>query len=132
MCGSETLATLVSSTSMNVASMTVPAIIHGLMSVLCLAKAGVIALLPCEDGGVHVHAWAQHKALRQRVKRNFHGNSLHYFDVIPSGVLWRQKAEARSGRTGDGIHAAGEVPAIHVDMDLRSLAHASVFQLGLF
>ena len=32
MCGSATLATLVSSTSMKVASMTVAAMIHGLMS----------------------------------------------------------------------------------------------------
>src|SRR5204863_7389202 len=33
MCGSATLATLVSSTSMNVASMTVPAMNHGLIAV---------------------------------------------------------------------------------------------------
>src|ERR1700754_1834143 len=46
MCGSATLATLVSSTSMNVASITVPAITHGLISRDPCANEDSIFVLP--------------------------------------------------------------------------------------
>jgi hypothetical protein len=42
MCGSDTFATLVSSTSMNVASITVNAISHGLVSAAARTRGGVL------------------------------------------------------------------------------------------
>src|SRR5436190_20815290 len=90
MCGSETFATLVSNTSMNVASITVAAMTHGLTSVLGLASEGLIAALIREARGAHVHPGAEHVAWGQRIECDLHRNALHDFDVVSRSILRRQ------------------------------------------
>src|SRR5271167_5154171 len=94
MCGSATLAMLVSSTSMNVASVTVNAMIHG----LCFGAQG----RACAGGGaasntcsliepswLELHRGRYRHALPQqvvavlaRIEGDSDGNPLHHFDVI--------------------------------------------------
>src|SRR5690348_6386205 len=67
MCGSDTLATLVSKTSMNVASITVAAISHGFTSAIGLAYSAVVAISywvrasakgkPAESGASVASSW---------------------------------------------------------------------------
>src|SRR5271168_426327 len=75
-CGSATLATLVSSTSMKVASMTTPAITQGLMagcSGAAISKTCGCMLLLDIDGGFHVHPGAQNIiAARNRIQDDLH------------------------------------------------------------
>src|SRR5580700_4067927 len=87
--GRETLATLVSSTSMKVASITVAAINHGFMSAFGLAKEGVIAPLPQEDGDVDVHAGPKHVACGKWIERDLHGNPLYHLDIVAGSVFGR-------------------------------------------
>src|SRR5882762_6339635 len=98
MWGSATLATLVSSTSMKVANITTPAIIHGLTAGFSRGKDSTmfarIAYLRCslcENCGARIHAWTQNAVTsRNRVQRDFHGNALHHLHVISSRVFGRQ------------------------------------------
>ena len=130
MCGSETFAIEVSSTSMNVAKVTVIAITQGLTvpsgllslaKILCLiarvldpASCTYISYvrLPCslslfprlvrEHRRVHVHPWPQHRLFwRDGIQHNLHRNTLHYFDVIPSSIFRGQQAQHRTRRAGD-------------------------------
>src|SRR5215470_1857499 len=109
MCGSDTFAIEVSSTSMNVARVTVSAITQGLIvpsgilsldRILCLiafASSLWLFLAPYtfyydrlapllysrlvrDHGRVHVHSRAQHGLLRwNRIENNLHGNPLDDF-----------------------------------------------------
>src|SRR5580658_6935257 len=98
MCGSATLATLVSSTSMKVASITVPAITQGLMSGRAGLSAGVRSSttsvcravgivqfrreLLGENGGFDIHSRAQHLiASGDGIEHDLHWNSLDDFDI---------------------------------------------------
>src|SRR5579862_1080414 len=140
MCGRATLATLVSSTSMNVASMTVPAITHGFMSersrtpsVKTCDVMRVPSALLGVDGGVDVHAWAQgFVAARNRIEHDLDWDSLHYFHVVPGGVLRRQQAHARTGSAGDGIHVTREFLVAQIGFHLGALAGVHLGQLRLF
>ena len=104
---------------MNVASVTVIAITQGLMfpsGVRNLAKilfriAAILVLAPTryyapafhfippalplivslrDDRRVHIHPWPQNRFLRRnRIEHDFHGNALHYLDVIAGGIFRR-------------------------------------------
>src|SRR5580704_15093130 len=122
MCGSATLATLVSSTSMNVASITVPAMIHGLIAGLMAPGAGMrssttsvcrtvgiarspVGVLLGENGRFDVHSRTQHLiATGNRIEHDLHGNPLNNFDVIAGGVFRRQQAHAGARRRSQRIH----------------------------
>src|ERR1700729_676628 len=101
MCGSATLATLVSSTSMKVASITVPAITQGFISGRAGLPAGVRSSttsvcralvisrsqreLLGENGRVDIHSWTQHLiAAGNGIEHDLHRNSLDHFDVVAS------------------------------------------------
>src|ERR1700722_19082962 len=104
MCGSETLAMEESSTSINVAMVTVSATAQGLCEGFqsrCV-PAGVM-LTP--DAYVRLHGHSRTQAI-QTVLIGFetHANrdALHHLDVVPGGVFRRQDA-------GNGARAAADV-----------------------
>src|SRR6516164_940363 len=158
MCGSATLAMEVSSTSMNVASVTVSAITQGLIvpsgilsldKILCLiAFAGsfcaayvstydrlapsLYSRLVRDHRRVHVHSRAQHGLLRgNRVENNLHGNPLHDFYEVASRIFWRQQAQHRARGPGDRVHVAAEGLAIGIHFHFRLLPRLHVLQLCL-
>src|SRR5689334_22297899 len=104
MCGKETFATLVSSTSMKVASITVIAITQGLMSLRVATDRSLLR----QYGGVDVHAGAEHGvAAGNRIEHDLYRDALHHFDEIACGILGWQQAEARTGGARDRIDPAG-------------------------
>src|SRR5580658_8134148 len=95
MYGRATFAIDVSSSSMNVASVTVTAMNHGLMDGFPLDTAAL---------STHVHCWLdRHSGPQQvlfvliRVEPDSHGESLHYLDEVSGRVLWWEQAEQRTG-----------------------------------
>src|SRR5579872_7078260 len=117
MCGSDTLTTVVSSTSIKVLSITAMAMIQRLtcgcsdFSAIAIAssrylranfrgtarpsqpKNMVLSLLFCNDCGLDGHANAQQMiGILARIKQNLHRNALHNFDVISGGIFRRQQA----------------------------------------
>ena len=65
------------------------------------------------------------------LKLDAHRQSLHHFDEVARGVLWRQQRQRRAGahrKTGDpaGKYAP---PAVHVDIEVHRLADAQIPQL---
>src|SRR5213594_317412 len=113
MCGSATFAMDVSSTSMNVASVTVMALTQGLTvpsGIRSLAR--ILFRIALETPAptvstydrcnpylysglirnhrrVHIHPRAQNRLLRRnRVQHDLHRNPLHHFHVIPRRVFW--------------------------------------------
>src|SRR6266702_2938910 len=95
MCGSATLAMAVSSTSMNVASVTVNATSQG----LCRGLQGVLTPGSLLHADRHDHRLtrAQGQALGHAVQRDAHRDPLGDLDVVAGGVLGRQQREARAG-----------------------------------
>src|ERR1700682_1644832 len=99
MWGSATFATLVSSTSMKVASITTPAIIHGLMAGFSRGKVSItFACIASpgrsfgEDRGARVHSRTQNGvASRNSIQHDLHRNALHDLHIISSGVFRRQQ-----------------------------------------
>ena len=103
MCGSDTLTTVVSSTSMKVANITAIATIQGL-TFPCSVTGHVLLSLPCHvstsyNGRRHGHAGTQDVlVVLPRVEKDLHGHALDDLDVVAGGVVRRQQAEARAGR----------------------------------
>src|ERR1700723_199099 len=137
MWGSATLATLVSSTSMNVARVTVSAMIQGLMTgrgrqAESLGMAAAPNLLHF-DLGVDGHAQAQLMiAVLAFFEDELHRDALHYFYVISRGVFGRQQAGARAAGTGDAVHVGFVGAAVGVHFNFRGLAGPHVLQLRFF
>src|SRR5437764_1488573 len=104
MCGSATFATEVSSTSMNVASITVHAMIQGFTAGGASARVGdngpaVVAMeLLGEDGRVHVHARRDEGILRQIIEHDPHWDALDNFHEIACRILGRKQAHSRPSR----------------------------------
>src|ERR1051326_1145439 len=158
MCGSETLTTVVSSTSMKVANITETAINHGL-TCLCSVIADRVAGVACAGGRpyvnlrasftsrlapspgpepllrihrrVHRHPWPQQMlGILPLLEDDLHRHALHDFHEVPGSVLRRQQAEARARRAGDRIHLAVEIAAAErVHVHARALAGTHVLQL---
>src|SRR5271167_3207102 len=142
MWGSATLAMEVSSTSMNVASVTVTAITQGLIEpsgilsfalILSSIAFGVALLLVRNYRRVYVHPRTKHRDVwRNRIENDFYRDALHHFHVIARGVFRRQKAQDRSGGTGNGIEVARKRFAVGVHFDVRLLTGLHVLELRFF
>src|SRR6266581_6150051 len=156
MCGSATFAMDVSSTSMNVASVTVTAITQGLIvpsgilsfarilfrialesrpvvSTYCPPAPYLYSGLIRDHRGVHVHSRPQNRLLRRnRVQHDLHGNPLHHFHVIPGRVFRRQQAQHRARRSRDRVHVPAERLPVRIHFHFRFLSRPHVLQLRFF
>src|SRR5262245_2451981 len=133
MCGSDTFTTVVSSTSMKVASITATATIHGLAGVLIRDCYGGPLPSASVDGGRHRHARPQ-QVIRvlAGVEHDLHRHPLDHLDEVAAGVLGRQQAEARPRGRGDAFHLALEgLPAVGVDLDVGHLPYPHAVDLRL-
>src|ERR1017187_11009632 len=83
-----------------------------------------------EDGGVHVHAGAQHQAVGL-VYQDLHRNALHHLDEVSGGVLRGKQTQAAAGGAGDGINMARDPTSVHVHCDLGPLSGMDIGQLRL-
>src|SRR5215213_10268011 len=93
MCGSDTLTTVVSSTSMKVANITAMATIHGLTCLWSEDMVGELRLLRIYRRRDR-HARPQQALLMlTRVEHDLHGHALHDLDEVAGRVLRRQQAE---------------------------------------
>src|SRR5580658_10518197 len=95
MYGRATFAIEVSRSSMNVASVTVTAMNHGLMDGFPFDTTALSA---------HIHRWLNRHARPQHVlfvlilvEPDSHGESLHYLDVVSGCILGREQAEQWAG-----------------------------------
>src|SRR5271156_6498479 len=136
-CGSATLATLVSRTSMNVARVTVSAMIHGLITGRGRqAESSGMAAAPNLfhfDFGFDGHAEAQVViAVLSFIENDFHGDALDNFHVISGGIFRWQQAGARAAGAGDAVHVTLIRAAVGVHFNFGGLIGAHVFQLGFF
>ena len=126
MCGSATLAMEVSSTSMNVASVTVSAMIQGLTADARRRRRSMVAvaaLISNPDLGLDRHAGTQLVILVcTGFEDDLHRNALHDFHVVAGGVFRRQQAEARAAGAGDAVDLAVVGSAVGVDVDGDALA----------
>src|SRR5256885_8999480 len=141
-CGSATFAMDVSSTSMNVASVTVTAITQGL-----IVPSGILSLVrilsriasnlwPCavstyyrsnpypystlirNHRRIHVHPRPQDGLLRRnRVQHDLHGDPLHDFHVISRRVLRRQQAQHGTRCPRNRIHSSAESLSVRIHLD---------------
>src|SRR3954469_14147476 len=103
MCGSDTLTTVVSSTSMKVANITDTAMSHGL---ICFTGADISLRV---HRGNDRHPGAQ-LAIRilPGVEHDLHRDALNDFDEIAGRIFRRQQAEARAGCGRDALHVSVE------------------------
>src|ERR1700692_1852235 len=130
----------VSSTSMNVASVTVSAITQGLIDpsgirnfemslfFMALAISRSVSMTTFSDAlfrdhrGVHVHSRPQNRyILRDRIENDLYGNALHNLHVVAGGVFRRQQAQHRARCAGDGIDMAAKCAAVGIDLYFRFL-----------
>src|SRR5262245_58995896 len=132
MCGSDTLTTVVSRTSMKVANITEMAMIHGLTVFIADWRSWIVdweVLFPKStiqyskssriDSRDDRHAGAE-MAVRilTGVEHDLHRNALHDLHEIPGGVFRRQQAEARAGGRRDAVHVAVEgLASVRVHLD---------------
>src|SRR3954465_5590582 len=92
-CGSETLTTVVSSTSMNVANITAMATIHGLIwrGSPDMEWVGLF----CEHRGCDRKTRPELVfRISTALEHQFHGNALHHFHEIAGGIFGRQQTES--------------------------------------
>ena len=136
MCGSATLAMLVSSTSMNVASVTVSAMIQGLTA----GRQCLVRIPSCGRGahftstfGFDRHSRAQQMVIvRAWIQHDLHGQTLHNLHVVAGRILRRKQAESRAARAGDTVHLPFVFSAVGVHRNLNRLPRAHVPQLSFF
>ena len=113
MCGSDTLTTVVSSTSMKVANITEIAMSQGLIdergSMIREITSSIILyfLVFRIHRRRHRHARPQQMlGILTRVEHDLHGHALHDLHEVAGRVFRRQQAEARAGRAGDAVDLA--------------------------
>src|SRR5215468_9406988 len=140
MCGSDTLTTLVSSTSMKVASITEMAMIHGLMFGCSSAMASKPSALVSPSPYLsRKDRWFSGESRPQQplgiligIQHDLDRHALHHLDEVPSRVFRRQQREPGAGGAGDAVDFAGEfLAADRVDLHGRPLARTHVLQLRL-
>src|SRR2546428_11455569 len=137
---------LVSRISMNVARVTVTAIIHGLTSpfsfrifdstllmlMLRTSPGRLSARSPDHDGRVDVHPGPQYRFLRRDgVQHDLLGDLLHHFYEDARSVFGRQQAQPRASGAGDGVQAAGKSLGVRVHLDFSFLPWPHFGQLCL-
>src|ERR1700733_224767 len=111
---------------MNVASVTVTAMNHGLMAGFPFDTAALSAHLHCWLDG---HSRPQHVFfVLILVEPNSHGKSLHYLDVVSGRVLGREQAEQRTGGAWKALNRPLVIASESIDPDGYSLAGAHVFE----
>src|SRR6266852_9864979 len=118
MCGRDTLAMLVSSTSMNVARVTASAMIQGLTA----GRGGrshprsVPRCSSHPDLGLDRHTRPENMLFGlSRVKGDLDRDPLHYFDVVTRGIFRRKQAKQRAAGTSDALHVAVVFLAVGID-----------------
>src|SRR6266508_1154389 len=125
MCGSATLAMAVSSTSMNVARVTVNATAHGLWRGLQLAWSSgpaTEASLPDVDRDVGGLSCAQRHPGGHAVERDAHRDALSDLHEVAGGVVGGKEREARAGPAGQALHLSTKRPPVGVHLDVGPLA----------
>ena len=124
MCGSDTLTTVVSSTTMKVPSITddrrratggrgrcrSPLAVPSCDVVSVHQRVNTVAVTDMPGRSRCSGSWPG-------VEHDLHRDALHDLHVVAGGVLRRQQAEARAGRGGDAVDLAGELAAVGVDVD---------------
>src|SRR5260370_16407407 len=140
MCGSETLTTVLSSTSMNVLVITVIATIQGLTSGMLLfvfsGLIGVIVLCPLlfvrQYRGHDRHCRPQDMLrVLSLFKANLYRDPLHDLHIIAGGIFRRKQTGLRCSGSAEAIHVPVVVPVVGIYMDRHRLAHAHVLNLVL-
>src|SRR5260370_25279844 len=140
MCGSETLTTVLSSTSMNVLVITVIATIQGLTSGMLLfvfsGLIGVIVLCPLlfvrQYRGHDRHCRPQDMLrVLSLFKANLYRDPLHDLHIIAGGIFRRKQTGLRCSGSAEAIHVPVVVPVVGIYMDRHRLAHAHVLHLVL-
>src|ERR1700685_861323 len=135
----------VSSTSMNVARVTVRAMIQGLTAGRqasawsSVAEAELIYEDSCRnsltdpDFGFHRHAGAEFVVfISSRLEHNLDRNALHHFHVVASGIFGRQQAEAGAAGAGDAIDFTLVIASGRIYFDVDFLTDFHLTQLRLF
>src|SRR5579862_4673522 len=130
MYGRATFAIDVSRSSMNVASVTVTAMNHGLMDGFPFDTA---ALSTHVDRGLDRHSRPQQVLfVLILIEPDSHGESLHYLDVVSGGVLGREQAEQRTGGAGKALDLSLVVSSESVYSDRYGFTRAHVSELRFF
>src|SRR6266404_5485354 len=151
MCGNATFAIEVSSTSINVASVTVTAITQGLIEpsgirnfdrnlsfTLRLEILSSLAGFLCvksrssvrERCRHHVHSRSQNRLLwRNRIENDFYRHALYDLHVISRGVFRRQQTQHRASRSSDRINMTRKSLAVSVHFHFHLLARLHRAQL---
>src|SRR5439155_14094788 len=139
MCGSATLAMLVSSTSMNAAIATTMAISQGLNRGFQGASTmGAVSATSAIDSldvdlGFDRHSRTQSViVVLAGVQIDAHRNALNHLHIIPRGVLRRQQAESGPAGAADCLQFAGVFSTEGVDAELDALAGFHAAELSLF
>src|SRR5256885_4437313 len=115
MCGSATLAIVVSSTCSSTAIITPMVTISRCpVGSGCVATSGALAislLLVVEaDRGGHRKA-GDHRLRRRAIEGDPHRHALRHLDPVPIGVLRREQRELAAGAHADALHVAVEFHA---------------------
>src|SRR5262249_41264060 len=128
MCGSDTLTTVESSTTMNVLAITADATIHG------LTRGGAAARVAIVLPGVHGHDGG-HARAHLEIWGSLAGNgdldrhALDDLDEVAAGVFRRQQAELGARGRRDALDAALDVAVVRVDFHGRALSGLDVPEL---
>src|SRR5580704_2218566 len=130
MYGRATFAIDVSRSSMNVASVTVTAMNHGLMDGFPFDTAALSTHVDC---GLDRHSRPQQVLfVLILIEPDSHGESLHYLDVVPGRVLGRKQAEQWAGGAWKTLNPSLVVTPESVHPDGYGLSGAHVFELRFF
>src|SRR5262249_14035249 len=113
MCGSDTLTTVGSSTSMNVANITDVAMRQGLMCrCSVMTELGLSPISSCIHLRNDRHARPQQVIrILTGIQHDLHWHALHDLHEVAGRVLGRQQTEAGAGGAGDAVHLALEFAA---------------------
>src|SRR6202034_1218176 len=105
-----------SSTSMNVASVTVRAIIQGVTGGRWYVSDAMDSLRSLHvNFGFHGHSQPQRKVfVLSRLQDNFYRYALNDFDIVTGGVLGRQQAQACATGIGKTIDVSVVASAVSV------------------
>ena len=125
MCGTETLAMVVSSTTMKLASARqTPAIssagpVSGTGTSACGRAGPACAHRPARVSTSRVHRQAHAQRVRLQlggIQLDAHGQALHHLDPVARGVLGGDQGEGRAGAAREAGHPAVELHALAVEV----------------
>src|SRR5262245_42181900 len=113
MCGSDTLTTVVSRTSRNVANITETATIHGFTcGTSAIVAGGWDSIEASGSADASQYRYFSRHAAAQCVLRirlvdddKFYRYPLNHFDEVARGIFRRKQTETSAGRGGNAVHA---------------------------